>query len=72
MIKRYIEYRVKDRKGTLRLKKQCVRTDCSVMLNWFNPNQLPTLAWALIGFIGLAFCQQSEVRGREARNEFYT
>lgn len=42
------------------------------MLGQFNPNQLPTLAWALTGFTGLAFCQQSEVKGREGRDGHYT
>lgn len=53
-------------------EKQCVKAHSNVMLNQFNPNQLPTLAWALIGFTGLAFCQQSEVRSTEGRNEYYT
>lgn len=49
----------------------CIRTDSNVMLDQFDPNQLPTLAWDLIGFTGLAFCQQSEVKGREGRDKYY-
>lgn len=52
---------IKTKKSTLRLKKLCIRRDSNVMLGQFNPNQLPTLAWALIGFTGLAFCQRSKV-----------
>lgn len=48
-----------------------MRTDFNVMLGQFNPNWLPTLAWALRGFTGLAFCQQSEVKGREGRDGYY-
>lgn len=56
----------------LRLKNQCTRTDSSIMLGQFESNWLPTLAWALTGFTGLAFCQQLEVKGREGRDGHYT
>lgn len=42
------------------------------MLGQFDPNWLPTLARALTGFTGLAFCQQSEVKCRQGRDEYYT
>lgn len=37
------------------------------MLGQFNSNWLPTLAWALTGFL-----QRSQVKGREGRDGHYT
>lgn len=62
----------KIKKVKLRLKNQCIRSDSSIMLGHFESNWLPTLAWALTCFTGLAFCQRLEVKGREGRDGHYT
>lgn len=48
-----------------------IRADSNDMLGQFDSNWLPTLALALTGFTGLAFCQQPEVTGREGRDEYH-